>query len=70
MREKTIHKQTSKREKRKTKRKMQKEGGFTSLLKEAAKLGYTLGKDKNYRRMGTLGATSRMDNFRRKSWEV
>lgn len=43
--------------------------GLLSVLKEAAKVGYRLGKDKRYKRMGALGATGSY-NRRPAPWEV
>ena len=43
--------------------------GLSDILKIAAKLGYKLGQDKRYKRMGVLGGTGSY-NRRRAPWEV
>ena len=43
--------------------------GLGTVLSTAAKIGYKLGKDKRYRRMGTVGATGHYTHFR-KPWET
>ena len=59
-----------KRRRRVKQRRRQRGSAFLSLLKNAAKLGFKLGKDKRYKRMGAVGATGRIDHFRHKPWEV
>ena len=40
-----------------------------TVLSTAAKIGYKLGKDKRYKRMGAVGATRHYTHFR-KPWET
>ena len=44
-------------------------GGLSTLLSAAAKIGFMLGKDKNYKRMGAKGVTG---SYKRNPapWEV
>ena len=44
-------------------------GALFTVLKNAAKIGYTLGKDKRYKRMGPKGVTGSY-NRRPAPWEV
>ena len=43
--------------------------GLGTVLSTAAKIGYKLGKDKGYKRMGAVGATGHYKHFR-KPWET
>ena len=43
--------------------------GLGTVLSTAAKIGYKLGKDKGYKRMGAVGATGHYTHFR-KPWET
>ena len=49
--------------------KRQRGGALLSVLKNAAKIGYKLGKDKRYKRMGAKGVTGSY-NRRPAPWEV
>ena len=51
------------------KRKRQCGGALFTVLKNAAKIGYKLGKDKRYKRMGAKGVTGSY-NRRPAPWEV
>lgn len=51
------------------KRRPQKGSGLVTLLKESAKIGYKLGKDQRYKRIGAKGATGHYTHFR-KPWET
>ena len=44
-------------------------GALFTVLKNAAKIGYTLGKDKRYKRKGAKGVTGSY-NRRTAPWEV
>ena len=44
-------------------------GALLTVLKNAAKIGYKLGKDKRYKRMGAKGVTGSY-NRRPAPWEV
>ena len=50
-------------------RRRQKGRGILGILGSAGKIGYKLGKDKRYKRMGVLGATGSY-NRRPAPWEV
>ena len=50
-------------------RRRQKGRGLLGILGSAGKIGYKLGKDKRYKRMGVLGATGSY-NRRPAPWEV
>ena len=54
---------------KKKKKKKKQEGGFLTLLSNAAKVGYMVGKRKDYKRMGAKGATGHY-KAHRKPWEV
>ena len=43
--------------------------GLDAVLSTAAKIGYKLGKDKGYKRMGAVGATGHYTHLR-KPWET
>lgn len=43
--------------------------GLGTVLSTAAKIGYKLGKDKGYKRMGAVGATGHYKHFR-KLWKT
>ena len=47
----------SRKRPRRRRRPTQKGGVLGTILKESAKIGYTLGKDPRYKRMGAKGAT-------------
>ena len=47
----------------------QRGGALLTVLKNAAKIGYRLGKDKRYKRMGAKGVTGSY-NRRPAPWEV
>ena len=49
--------------------KRQRGGALLTVLKNAAKIGYGLGKDKRYKRMGAKGVTGSY-NRRPAPWEV
>ena len=49
--------------------KRQRGGALLTVLKNAAKIGYKLGKDKRYKRMGAKGVTGNY-NRRLALWEV
>ena len=49
--------------------KRQRGGALLTVLKNAAKIGYKLGKDKRYKRMGVMGVTGSY-NRRPAPWEV
>ena len=49
--------------------KRQRGGALLTVLKNAAKIGYKLGKDKRYKRMGAKGVTGSY-NRRPAPWEV
>ena len=49
--------------------KRQRGGALLTVLKNAAKIGYKLGKDKRYKRMGAKGVTATYDR-RPAPWEV
>ena len=49
--------------------KRQRGGALLTVLKNAAKIGYSLGKDKRYKRMGAKGVTGSYDR-RPAPWEV
>ena len=49
--------------------KIQRGGALLTVLKNAAKIGYKLGKDKRYKRMGAKGVTGSY-NRRPAPWEV
>ena len=49
--------------------KRQRGGALVTVLKNAAKIGYSLGKDKRYKRMGAKGVTGSY-NRRTAPWEV
>ena len=49
--------------------KRQRGGALLTVLKNAAKIGYKLGKDKKYKRMGAKGVTGSYDR-RPAPWEV
>ena len=49
--------------------KRQRGGALLTVLKNAAKIGYRLGKDKRYKRMGAKGVTGSY-NRRPAPWEV
>ena len=49
--------------------KRQRSGALLTVLKNAAKIGYKLGKDKRYKRMGAKGVTGSYDR-RPAPWEV
>ena len=49
--------------------KRQRGGALLTVLKNAAKIGYSLGKDKRYKRMGAKGVTGSY-NRRPAPWEV
>ena len=51
------------------KRKRQCGGSLLTVRKNAAKIGYKLGKDKRYKRMGPKGVTASY-NIRISPWEV
>ena len=49
--------------------KRQRGGALLTVLKNAAKIGYKVGKDKKYKRMGAKGVTGSY-NRRPAPWEV
>ena len=49
--------------------KRQRGGALLTVLKNAAKIGYKLGKDKRYKRMGAKGVTGSY-NRRPAPWEI
>ena len=49
--------------------KRQRGGALLTVLKNAAKIGYSLGKDKRYKRIGAKGVTGSY-NRRPAPWEV
>ena len=51
-----VKRQKTRRRRRVKQRRRQRGGAFLSLLKNAAKLGFKLGEDKSYKRMGAIGA--------------
>ena len=66
----TTAKSTMRRLRRATKRRRRQRGrGVLGILGSAAKMGYKLGKDKRYKRMGLMGVTG---SYRRRPapWEV
>ena len=66
----TAAKLTMRRPRRATKRRRRQRGrGVLGILGSAAKMGYTLGKDKRYKRMGLTGVAG---SYRRRPapWEV
>ena len=65
-------KRTRQRDGARTRRKhdkRQRGGALVTVLKNAANIGYSLGKDNRYKRMGAKGATGSY-NRRPAPWEV